>query len=108
MQKRQYTQNKLFTRALKRFSVDFFGPNICLSACYVYRYLLLPAILGELTLRITGEDRLEVVQKGKTYFVDYLKRCRQYGVTSEVYIISVLFYYSLIKPFATLCHSRSS
>ncbi|XP_072020571.1 immunoglobulin-binding protein 1-like isoform X2 [Amphiura filiformis] len=47
------------------------------------RYLLLPAILGDLTLRLTGEERVEVVQKGKTYFVDYLKRCRQYGVTKQ-------------------------
>ena len=31
-----------------------------------------------------GEERLELVEKGKTYFVDYLTRCRQYGVTQEV------------------------
>eukprot|EP00057_Strongylocentrotus_purpuratus_P031811 XP_785736.2 PREDICTED: immunoglobulin-binding protein 1 isoform X1 [Strongylocentrotus purpuratus] len=47
------------------------------------RYLLLPAFLGDLTLKLQGEDRLNIVQKGKTYFKDYIRRCRDYGVTKE-------------------------
>ncbi|XP_038058463.1 immunoglobulin-binding protein 1-like [Patiria miniata] len=47
------------------------------------RYLLLPALLGSLTLKLTGEDRLAVVERSKTYFKDFLRRCRQYGVTEE-------------------------
>ncbi|XP_022088421.1 immunoglobulin-binding protein 1-like [Acanthaster planci] len=47
------------------------------------RYLLLPALLGCLSLKVTEEDRLTVVERSKTYFIDFLRRCRQYGVTEE-------------------------
>ncbi|XP_071497805.1 immunoglobulin-binding protein 1-like [Diadema antillarum] len=47
------------------------------------RYLLLPALLGDLSLRLMGEERLDVVERSKAYFVDYIRRCRDYGITKE-------------------------
>ncbi|XP_068670754.1 immunoglobulin-binding protein 1-like isoform X2 [Montipora foliosa] len=45
------------------------------------RYFLLPAFLGDLFLRQMAPDRLTVLNIAKVYFVDFLKRCKNYGVT---------------------------
>nr|XP_054752428.1 immunoglobulin-binding protein 1-like [Lytechinus pictus] len=47
------------------------------------RYLLLPAFLGDMTLKFQDDDRLSIIQKAKAYFRDYIRRCRDYGVTKE-------------------------
>ncbi|XP_012260373.2 immunoglobulin-binding protein 1b [Athalia rosae] len=45
------------------------------------KYLLLPALLGTLTLKICGSnDRLHIVEVAEIYFTDFLKRLRDYGV----------------------------
>ncbi|XP_072291774.1 immunoglobulin-binding protein 1 [Eucyclogobius newberryi] len=45
------------------------------------RYLLLPALLGALTLKQTSrERRLEILQTARVYFVDYLQRCKNYNI----------------------------
>ncbi|XP_037636146.1 immunoglobulin-binding protein 1 [Sebastes umbrosus] len=45
------------------------------------RYLLLPALLGALTMKQTSRDkRLEIVQTARAYFMDFLKRCKEYNV----------------------------
>ncbi|KAJ9581794.1 hypothetical protein L9F63_003863 [Diploptera punctata] len=44
------------------------------------RYLLLPAILGTLTLKLSVKDRMNVVQTAEIYFRDYLTRCKNYEV----------------------------
>ncbi|CAH1244739.1 IGBP1 [Branchiostoma lanceolatum] len=49
------------------------------------RYLLLPALMSDLTMRHMGEDRLPLVQKAKDYLTEFLKVCKAYGVTSEEY-----------------------
>lgn len=46
--------------------------------------MLLPALLGELTMQISDGDRLENIQKARVYFVDYLQRCKSYAITKEV------------------------
>jgi len=48
------------------------------------RFLLLPALLGDLTMQTMGEDRLDRIQKARVYFVDYLQRSKSYSITSEV------------------------
>ncbi|XP_059202945.1 immunoglobulin-binding protein 1 [Centropristis striata] len=46
------------------------------------KYLLLPALLGALTLKQTKRDkRLEIVQTARAYFMDFLKRCKEYSVS---------------------------
>ncbi|XP_077588437.1 immunoglobulin-binding protein 1 [Stigmatopora nigra] len=46
------------------------------------KYMLSPALLGALTLKITGrEKRLENVQTARAYFMDFLKRCKDYNVS---------------------------
>lgn len=46
------------------------------------KYLLLPAILGALTMKQTDrEKRLELVQTARTYFRDFLRRCKEYNVS---------------------------
>ncbi|KAK2561407.1 Immunoglobulin-binding protein 1, partial [Acropora cervicornis] len=44
-------------------------------------YFLLPAFLGDLFLRQILPDRKTVLNIAKVYFMDFLKRCKNYGVT---------------------------
>ncbi|KAL6118045.1 igbp1 [Pungitius sinensis] len=45
------------------------------------KYLLLPALLGALTMKQTSRDkRLEVVQTARGHFMDFLKRCKEYNL----------------------------
>lgn len=46
------------------------------------KYMLLPALLGALTLKkINRDKRLEIIQTAQAYFVDFLKRCKEYNVS---------------------------
>ncbi|XP_078496293.1 immunoglobulin-binding protein 1 [Lissotriton helveticus] len=45
------------------------------------KYLLLPALLGALTLKqVNPSKRLEHVQNAQVYFLDFLKRCKEYNI----------------------------
>ncbi|XP_053616024.1 immunoglobulin-binding protein 1b [Plodia interpunctella] len=46
------------------------------------QYLLLPALLGTLSLKLCGQPRKEVIDVAEIYFRDFLQRCRDYGLTS--------------------------
>lgn len=46
------------------------------------QYLLLPALLGSLSLKLTSGDRKDIVNCADTYFKDFLKRCNQYGLSN--------------------------
>lgn len=46
------------------------------------KYMLLPALLGALTLKkINRDKRLEIIQTAQAYFNDFLKRCKEYNVS---------------------------
>ncbi|XP_068450906.1 immunoglobulin-binding protein 1 [Clinocottus analis] len=46
------------------------------------KYLLLPALLGALTMKQTSRDkRLEIVRAARAYFMDFLNRCKEYNVS---------------------------
>lgn len=46
------------------------------------KYMLLPALLGALTLKkINRDKRLEIIQTAQAYFIDFLKRCKEYNVS---------------------------
>lgn len=46
------------------------------------KYMLLPALLGALTLKkIKRDKRLEIIQTAQAYFIDFLKRCKEYNVS---------------------------
>ncbi|CAJ1058410.1 LOW QUALITY PROTEIN: immunoglobulin-binding protein 1 [Xyrichtys novacula] len=46
------------------------------------KYLLLPALLGALTLKLTSRDqRLQTVRTARDHFMDFLTRCKEYHVT---------------------------
>ncbi|XP_044061795.1 immunoglobulin-binding protein 1 [Siniperca chuatsi] len=48
------------------------------------KYLLLPALLGALTMKQTSRDkRLETVRAARAYFMDFLRRCKEYNITSS-------------------------
>jgi len=48
------------------------------------RFILLPAFLGDLELKLTsGKDRKTIVENAFIYFRDYLKRCRDYKITKK-------------------------
>ncbi|XP_045499117.1 immunoglobulin-binding protein 1 [Colias croceus] len=45
------------------------------------QYLLLPALLGTLTLKLCNQPRKEIITVAEIYFRDFLQRCKDYGVT---------------------------
>ncbi|CAK1544380.1 unnamed protein product [Leptosia nina] len=45
------------------------------------QYLLLPALLGTLTLKLCNQPRKEIINVAEIYFKDFLQRCKDYGVT---------------------------
>ncbi|CAH0405582.1 unnamed protein product [Chilo suppressalis] len=45
------------------------------------QYLLLPALLGTLTLKLVGPPRKELINVAEIYFKDFLQRCKDYGIT---------------------------
>ncbi|KAH7945703.1 hypothetical protein HPB49_014329 [Dermacentor silvarum] len=51
-------------------------------ATHHLKFLLLPALLGSLTQKKVAVDRSEILRLSEVYFRDFLRRCRQYGVTS--------------------------
>lgn len=46
------------------------------------QYLLLPALLGSLSLKLTSGERKDIVTCADTYFKDFLRRCNQYGLAN--------------------------
>lgn len=46
------------------------------------QYLLLPALLGSLSLKLTSGERRDIVNCADTYFKDFLKRCNNYGLSN--------------------------
>ncbi|XP_036436245.1 immunoglobulin-binding protein 1 [Colossoma macropomum] len=47
------------------------------------KYLLLPVLLAALTLKqVNAAQRLEHVQKARRHFLDFLRRCKDYGIGS--------------------------
>ncbi len=64
--------------------LDLFSRNEELEevATVDLKYLLLPALLGALSMKQTSRDkRLEIVQAARTYFIDFLRRCKEYNVS---------------------------
>lgn len=47
------------------------------------RYLLLPGLLGDLTIRITTDERMDILNRSKVYWKDFLARCKCYALTDE-------------------------
>lgn len=45
------------------------------------QYLLLPALLGTLNLKLCGQPRKDIINVAEIYFRDFLQRCKDYGVT---------------------------
>ncbi|KAL3280701.1 hypothetical protein HHI36_003938 [Cryptolaemus montrouzieri] len=46
------------------------------------QYLLLPALLGSLTLKLTSGDRKEIVDIAEIYFKDFLRRTNDYSLSN--------------------------
>jgi immunoglobulin-binding protein 1 len=53
------------------------------------KYFLLPALLGDLAGKLTGGERPEAVETAQVYYVDYLQRCKDYGLANLATIPSV-------------------
>ncbi|XP_034036888.1 immunoglobulin-binding protein 1 [Thalassophryne amazonica] len=46
------------------------------------KFLLLPALLGALTVKLSGQSgRSEKLQTARTYYMDFLKRCQDYKIS---------------------------
>ncbi|KAG7518648.1 immunoglobulin-binding protein 1 [Solea senegalensis] len=64
--------------------LSLFSPNEELEevATADLKYLMLPALLGALTMKQTSrEKRLEIVQTARAYFIDFLRRCKEYNAS---------------------------
>lgn len=64
--------------------LDLFSSNEELEeiATADLKYLLLPALLGALTMKQTNRDkRLDIVQTARAYYMDFLKRCKAYSIS---------------------------
>lgn len=75
----------LFEQATRLVSIaGIFSTNEDISeiATNDIQYLLLPALLGSLSLKLTSGERKEVVNVAEIYFKDFLVRCSQYGLTN--------------------------
>ncbi|KAF5305201.1 hypothetical protein FQA39_LY09289 [Lamprigera yunnana] len=46
------------------------------------RFLLLPALLGALCLKLTSGDRKDITHVAEIYYKDFLQRCNDYGMCS--------------------------
>lgn len=49
------------------------------------QFLLLPALLGSLSLKLTSGDRKEIIDVAEIYFKDFLQRCNDYGLCDYVF-----------------------
>lgn len=49
------------------------------------QFLLLPALLGALSLKLTHGDRKEIIDVAEIYFKDFLQRCNDYGLSNYVF-----------------------
>ncbi|RWS10868.1 immunoglobulin-binding protein 1-like protein, partial [Dinothrombium tinctorium] len=45
------------------------------------KYLIIPALLGSFTLKLTSHKRTDILQTARVYFKDYLKRLKSYEIT---------------------------
>lgn len=76
---------KIFEQATRMVSLaDIFSKNEGIDevATNDLHYFLLPALLGSLTLKLTKGDRKEIVDVAEIYFMDFLKRCNEYGLSN--------------------------
>jgi len=55
------------------------------------KYFLLPALLADLTALLTEGERREAVEAAQVYYVDFLSRCRDYGLADLATIPEVTF-----------------
>lgn len=80
--KRGITQLEEATRMVTQ--LDLFSRNEELEeiATSDLKYLLLPALLGALTMKqVNLSKRLEQVQVARVYFLDFLRRCKDYNIS---------------------------
>ncbi len=80
--------DKKFIRNLINYKHNLHsGLDVPLRTVYILpwsRYLLLPALLGDLALQQSAIERLDALTRARVYFVDYLQRCKSYSITQEV------------------------
>lgn len=75
----------IFEQATRLVSVaDIFSTNESIEEITTnnIQYLLLPALLGLLTIKITSRSRKEVLDVGEIYFKDFLQRTNNYGLSN--------------------------
>lgn len=80
---------KLLEQATRLVSLaDIFSTNegIDETATNDLQYLLLPALLGFLTLKMTSRNRKEVIDVAEIYFKDFLQRTNNYGLSNYKFI----------------------
>lgn len=76
---------KVFEKATRLVSLaNVFSKNEGIEevATNDLQYLLLPALLGSLALKLTNAERKDVVDVAEIYFKDFLNRCNDYGLSN--------------------------
>ena len=68
--------------------LDLFSRNETVSEVPTehLKYFLLPAVLGNLHSKLVDQDRLEIIKIIEAYYLDYLKRIRDYEIANIPYL----------------------
>ena len=68
--------------------LDLFSKNETVSEVPTehLKYFLLPAVLGNLHSKLVDQDRLEIIKIIEAYYLDYLRRIRDYGIANISYL----------------------
>lgn len=76
---------KIFEQATRLVScTDIFSRNEGIEevATNDLQYLLLPALLGNLSLKLTSGERKDIIETAEVYFKDFLQRCNDYNLSN--------------------------
>ena len=68
--------------------LDLFSRNETVSEVPTehLKYFLLPAVLGNLHSKLVDQDRLEIIKIIEAYYLDYLRRIRDYEIANIPYL----------------------
>lgn len=68
------------TRLVSSLGLFSSNENVDEVATSDLKFFLLPVLLGDLSLKLNSEDRLNILNVAEIYFQDFLQRCKEYSV----------------------------
>lgn len=68
------------TRLVSSLGLFSTNENVDEVATNDLKFFLLPVLLGDLSLKLNSDDRLNILKVAEVYFQDFLQRCKDYSV----------------------------